>query len=528
LDLESVGTLLLLAGILVLLSIFASKVSERFGVPALLIFIGLGMLAGSEGPGGIYFDDAAVARLVGIVALVLILYSGGLDTVWTDIRPVLARGIALSTVGVLVTAFALGAFVAWIAGLSLGQGLLLGAVASSTDAAAVFAVLRSRGTQLKGEVRSLLELESGANDPTAVFLTISIIALISGTNGGLSGTIVMFFWQMGVGAAVGFALSKLAVFVINRIQLDHDGLYPVLSLALVVLTYGCADLARGSGFLAVYVAGLVMGNSIYVHKRSLIRFHDGLAWLGQIGMFLTLGLLVFPSRIGPVIVTGLLAAVFLIFVARPLSVVISLTFSRFRLREQVFISWVGLRGAAPIVLATFALVAGVDGADEIFNIVFFVVLVSVLVQGTTVAAAARWLKVEGTAFRPNPFESDELPNTRLVEYHVPAHSDLVGRQVAKAGLPDTARLLLIFRYGSFVLPSGGMRLRRDDVLTILADEAAIATLGRFKGLDRRGGTPLICKQGGLELTPAGEDHQVASPAEPASLCDSDAEDLREG
>jgi len=485
--------LLLVAGGIVLLSIFASKISERLGIPALLLFLGLGMLAGSDGLGGIHFDNAEVARFVGIVSLVLILYAGGLDTIWGDIRPILTRGVALSTLGVIVTAVALGLFATLILGFSLQEGLLLGAIAASTDAAAVFAILRARGTHLKGKIRSLLEYESGSNDPTAVLLTISLLELVTGTSDSVAGLIVSYFLQMSLGAIVGVVMSSLAVIIINRIQLDHDGLYPVLSLALVALTYGAADLANGSGFLAVYVAGLIMGNRIFIHKRSLIRFHDGLAWLAQISMFVSLGLLVFPSELPSVIGPGLLIAAFLILVARPLSVFVCLAFSGFGLREQLFISWVGLRGAAPIILATFPLVAGIANADLIFNVVFFVVIVSVALQGTTVPFAARWLGVGGPGFTPGPLDTGVMPQSRMVEYRVPPESRLVGRQVARAGLPDTARLLLVHRYDSLLTATGGMRLRRDDVLTIVADEAAIGELDRMSGVERVPGIPLVCQ-----------------------------------
>jgi len=478
----SAGVLLLAAGVLILASVLASKLTERFGIPALLLFLVLGMVAGSEGLGGIYFDDPSVARLVGTVALILILYAGGLDTDWRHIRPVLARGSVLATIGVLVSATSLGLFATWILSLTLEQGLLLGAVVASTDAAAVFSVLRARGVHLHHETRSLLEYESGSNDPTAVFLTLAFIELAGGAQIGPLEIIGLYVLQMTVGGVIGYVLARAAVAMINRIQLDHDGLYPVLSLALLILTFAAADLARGSGFLAVYVAGVVMGNSVYIHKRSLIRFHDGLAWLGQIVMFLTLGLLVFPSQLGELIVPGLAVAAFLLLVARPLSVVICLAFSRFPWREQAFISWVGLRGAAPIILATFPLVADVGGAEKIFNVVFFVVLVSVLLQGMTVARAARMFGVVGAGFQPRALDSDELPASTLVEYVVTPESELVGRQIAMVGLPDTARLLAVRRYGTHLMPTGGMRLRRDDVLTMAVDQAAADRLTQFGGL----------------------------------------------
>jgi len=494
----SVGVLLLTAGALVLVCVLASKITERVGVPTLLLFLGLGMLAGADGPGGIYFDDAALSRLVGTIALVFILYAGGVDTNWHSVRPVLAPGAVLASLGVLFTAISLGVFLAWATDLALSNGLLLGAIVASTDAAAVFAVLRARNVHIEEKTRSLLELESGANDPTAVFLTIAFIEAL--TTGELhAGSMVLaFFLQMGAGAAIGFLLSKAAIWLINRIQLEYEGLYPVLSVALLIVTFGAAELAHGSGFLAVYVAGIVMSNSIYIHKRSLIRFHDGLAWVGQIGMFLTLGLLVFPSRVFSVLSTGLLAAVFLIFVARPVSVAISLAFFRFSWRERAFISWVGLRGAVPIVLATFPLVAGVDGAEHIFNIVFFVVIVSVLLQGTTVAPAAQWLHVEGPGPRLSPLESNEVPASRFVEYRVRPDSEFVGRQIAQCGLPDTAKLIAIKRYGSYLVPTGGMYLRRDDLLTFIADEAAVRHLDGTSAFERADSAPSsdIEEQGG--------------------------------
>lgn len=485
--------ILLLAGALVLFSVLVSKASEKFGVPALLLFLALGMLAGAEGPGGIYFDDANVAQFVGIVALVLILYFGGLDTSWPGIRRVVARGAALSTVGILVTTLAIGFFVYFVTDFSLLQGLLLGAVVSSTDAAAVFAILRSRDVHLPPDVRRLLEFESGANDPMAVFLTVTLITIISEGSPGTPRLIGAFVLEMGLGAVIGLVMSKATVFIINRIQLHHDGLYPVLSLALVVLTYGASAVLHANGFLAVYIAGIVMGNSVYIHKRSLIRFHDGLAWIMQIGMFLTLGLLVFPSHIVPVIGIGLLIAAFLTLVARPLSVFICLAFSRFDWRARALVSWVGLRGAAPVILATFPLVAGVQGANRTFNLVFFVVVVSVLLQGTTIPFVARRLHVQGPAFHVPPVESDELPSSTLVEYAVRNDTPIVGRQIAKMDLPDTAKALLIRRYGGYLVPTGGTRLRRDDVMVVLADDSAIATLNARSDLERIEGPPEVCR-----------------------------------
>lgn len=473
---QDLALVLVLACVLVLVSILASKATGRSGVPALLLFLGIGMLAGSEGLGGIYFDDFTLARNVGIVALALILYAGGLDTRFASVRPVLGRGIVLATVGTLATAGLVGLLVSLVTGLPTLESLLLGAVVSSTDAAAVFSILRARQIHMPERVRSLLELESGTNDPMAVFLTLSLISLITageGTAPQLAGTFIL---QMGVGALLGFVFGRAMVLVVNRIDLEYDGLYPVLSLTLVLLAFGATSYLGGSGFLAVYIAGLVMGNRAHIHKRSLTRFHDGLAWLAQIAMFLTLGLLVFPSRLLPVMGLALLITAFLTLVARPLSVYLSLLGSRFTLREQTLVGWVGLRGAVPIVLATFPLVAGVTGGEEIFNIVFFIVLTSALLQGTTIGTVARWLRVEGPVFQTEPAWAGVPVERELVEYRVPADSPVVGRQIAQAGLPAEADVVLLRRYDSYVLVRGSTRLRRDDVLLLLVDAASSRSL----------------------------------------------------
>jgi cell volume regulation protein A len=468
--------LLLLACVLVLLSILASKATGKAGVPALLLFLGIGMLAGSEGLGGIYFDNVGLTRYVGVVALALILFAGGLDTTFAAIRPVLGRGVLLATVGTLITAGLVGALAALVAGLSLQEAFLLGAVVSSTDAAAVFSILRARQVRLPGRVRSLLELESGSNDPMAVFLTVSLIALITTGEGSALQFIWAFVLQMGLGALLGYGFGRAMAWVINRVGLDHDGLYPVLSLTLVLLTYGVTAYAGGSGFLAVYIAGLVMGNRAYIHKRSLTRFHDGLAWLAQIGMFLTLGLLVFPSRLLPVMGLALLVAAFLTFVARPAAVYVMLLGSGFTLREQTLVAWAGLRGAVPIILATFPLVAGVPGSEELFNIVFFVVLTSAILQGMTIPLVARLLRIGGAAYAPEPVWAGEPVSRALVEYRVPEDSPMVGRQVAQAGLPKGADVVLLRRYDAYVVVKGSTRLRRDDLLLVLADEASLRAL----------------------------------------------------
>ncbi len=489
--------MLVVLSALVALSVVASRLSERLGIPALLVFLFIGMLAGSEGPGGVYFDDADLARAIGVTALVLILYAGGLDTAWSDIRPVLGRGVALSTVGVVATGLLVGAFAAAVTGLSLSEGLLLGAIVSSTDAAAVFGVLRSRNVQLRADVRSLLELESGSNDPMAVFLTAMLVGVVTGEQAAtVPGLLAGFVWQMAVGALIGYAAGRLMIVALNRARLGYDGLYPVLSLSLVLVVYGASSLAGANGFLAVYVAGIVMGNSAYVHRRSLLRFHDGLAWLMQIAMFLTLGLLVFPSHIVPVIGAGLLTAAFLMVVARPVAVALVLRVAKMDWRASALIGWVGLRGAVPIILATFALVEDVPNAETIFNVVFFIVLTSALVQGTTVAPLARKLGIVGPRFRSRGDEAESAPASYLVDYRVLPGTTLDGRQLAKAGLPDAAQVVLLQRYGASLLPTGGTRLRRDDVLLVLVDDDAAAVLDARGDLERLPGLPDACRMEG--------------------------------
>ncbi len=464
---------LIAAAGLLLISVLVSKISDRFGIPALLLFLGLGMLAGSDGPGGIYFDNPAIAQFVGVIALVLILFSGGLDTDIRQVRAVLREGLLLSTLGVLITALITGWVAIALLDLPPLVGLLIGAIVSSTDAAAVFAMLRSKGIGLKGNLKPLLELESGSNDPMAIFLTVGLIQLIQSAQQSPLNLIALFFLQMLVGGVVGWLMGRGMVWLINHIRLGYEGLYPALSLALVLLTFGIATILGGSGFLAVYLTGIVLGNREFIHRRSLLRFHDGLAWLMQITMFLTLGLLVFPTRLVPIAGSGLLIAAALMLLARPISIFLALIGSRFDFREKLFLSWVGLRGAVPIILATFPLLAQIPQADLIFNIVFFVVLTSVLLQGTTITPVARWLKLDApvTPKRIYPIEYTPIGGfkSELKELAVPPHSPMVGKAIVELGLPDDFLVVLIARQNDFVMPSGGTIIEAGDTLLALAD-----------------------------------------------------------
>lgn len=466
-------TVFIIASILMLLSIFASKVSDRFGIPALLFFLMLGMLAGSEGIGGIPFDDHALARSVGVMALALILFSSGLGTQWQSVRPVSLWGFVLSTLGVLVSAVIVGLFAERALGFTLEEGLLLGAIVSSTDAAAVFSILRSKGVSLRGNLKPLLEFESGSNDPMAVFLTIGMVQVLTQPGASLIYLVRLFVLQMSIGMAVGALMGWGILFLVNRLKLGYEGLYPVLTLALAILTYGISDLAGGNGFLSVYLAGIIAGNNNFVHKRSLLEFHDGLAWLMQIAMFLTLGLLVFPSDLVPVMGLSLLAAACLIFVARPVAVFLCLLPGPFTIRERLFVSWVGLRGAAPIILATFPLMAGIPQSDLIFDIVFFVVLTSVLLQGTSIPLTARWLQVDAPLSKQRTYPIEYNPDSgfksELKELIIPEDSIAIGKKIFELGLPPGGLIVLIGRENEYILPSGTTSLENGDTLLVLAD-----------------------------------------------------------
>jgi cell volume regulation protein A len=387
-----------------------------------------------------------------------------------------------------LTTLAVGAFLTLVLNFSLLNGLLLGAIVSSTDAAAVFSVLRSRNVSLRGSLKPLLELESGSNDPTAIFLTIGIIQLLTGTRSSAGSLILLFVLQMGLGAVIGFAMGKGMVFALNRLKLAYEGLYPVFSLACAALVYGATTSVGGSGFLAVYVAGLVAGNSEFVQKKSLLRFFDGLAWLGQITMFLTLGLLVFPSQVISIVGLGLFVSVFLMIVARPASVFLSLLFSKYHWREKAFISWVGLRGAVPIVLATFPLLAGLPDARLMFNVVFFIVLTSALLQGWSTPLAARLMGVDAPAQvrRRYPIEFSPLEgsDTQLVDLIVPYNSEAAGRPIVELGMPADSLIVLVSRNESFLVPSGGTVLQEGDTVLVLVNNNNLpevrTVLGRQK------------------------------------------------
>lgn len=463
----------IIASVLLLLSIFASKMSDRFGIPALLFFLLLGMLAGSEGIGGIYFDDHTLAQSIGVLALALILFSSGLGTQWQSIRPVSRWGFLLSTFGVLISALIVALFAENVLGFTFKEGMLLGAIISSTDAAAVFSILRSRGISLKGNLKELLEFESGSNDPMAVFLTIGMVQVLTQPDASLLTVLHLFVLQMSLGLVVGYAMGRCILFLVNRLKLGYEGLYPALTLAMALLTYGLSDMAGGNGFLAVYLAGIIAGNRNFIHRRSLLQFHDGLAWLMQITMFLTLGLLVFPSDLVPVMGLSLLIAVCLVFIARPAAVFLCLLPSPFNIKEKLFISWVGLRGAAPIILATFPLMAGIQQSNLIFDVVFFVVLTSVLLQGTSIRLTARWLKLDAPMPEQRTYPIEYNPDSgfksELKEVTIPPDSRMIGKKIYETGFPPGGLIVLVVRGKEYILPNGSTSLEEGDILLILAD-----------------------------------------------------------
>jgi len=470
----SAENILLIGSLLLFLSIIASKTSFKLGIPTLILFLVVGMLAGSDGLGGIYFNDPHMAQFLGVVALTFILFSGGLETKWESIKPILWQGVSLSTLGVLITAMSVGIFSSYLLGYSLYEGLLLGAIVSSTDAAAVFSILRSKSIGLKGNLRPTLEFESGSNDPMAYFLTVSVIYLIQDPEASVLSLIPRFFKGMILGAICGYALGKAMIWIVNRIKLDIDGLYPVLILALVFFTFSFTDFIGGNGFLAVYIAAIILGNSNFLHKKSLMRFYDGQAWLMQIVMFLTLGLLVYPSQIVPVIGPGVLISLFLIFIARPLAVMISLAFFRdLNIRKKLFISWVGLRGAVPIIFSTYPLIAGVPSAGNIFNLVFFISASSVLLQGTTLSTIGKWLHVSVPEKLKRKFPLDielkENFNSELVELDIPDNSPAIGKAVMELDLPKSALIVLIHRDGKYITANGATQIEPKDHLLIMAD-----------------------------------------------------------
>lgn len=472
---------LLIGSILLFISIIVGKTGYRFGVPALLLFLVVGMLFGSDGL-GLQFHNPKEAQFIGMVALSVILFSGGMDTKFTEIKPILAPGIVLSTVGVLLTAVFTGLFIWWLSGMSwtnihlpIITSLLLASTMSSTDSASVFAILRSQKMNLKHNLRPMLELESGSNDPMAYMLTIVLIQFIQSSGMGTPQILGSFVVQFMVGAAAGYLLGKLAIFMLNRLNIDNQALYPILLLSFVFFTFAVTGLLKGNGYLAVYIAGIMVGNNKITYRKDIYTFMNGLSWLFQIIMFLCLGLLVNPHEMLEVTVVALLIGVFMIVIGRPLSVFLCLLpFSKkINFKSSLFVSWVGLRGAVPIIFATYPVVAQVPGAHVIFNIVFFITIVSLVVQGTTVSWAARLLGLSIPMEKTGNDFGVELPeeiDSDLRDMTVTQEILEGGNTLKDMNLPKGTLVMIVKRGDEYLIPNGTLKLHKGDKLLLISEK----------------------------------------------------------
>jgi cell volume regulation protein A len=488
---------LLVVSVLFFLSILAGKASSKYGVPALLLFLGVGMLSGSDGL-GIHFEDYHFAQNIGTIALCIILFSGGLDTKISEIRPIMAQGIILATVGVFLTAIITGVIIWFIlgmtmasAGIGLLTSLLLASTMASTDSASVFSILRSKGLHLKNNLRPLLELESGSNDPMAYVLVIAMIGIVkqdaSPNYWITAGTLLL---QLGIGALSGFLLGKISVKIINRIKIGNDSLYPILVFTFCIFIFSVTYFVKGNGFLAVYIGGLVIGNSKFVHKRSSLNFFDGLAWMFQLIMFLTLGLLVNPHELLPIVVPGLIISLLMIFFSRPLTVFLCLLpFRKMPFKDKTYVSWVGLRGAVPIIFAIFPLVENVPNARLIFNIVFFCTLVSLIVQGTSLPLIARWLNLTEKPRqikKLKDFDVDFSNDIKSVTTEIEVTERILshGNKLMNLSLPDKTLVVMVKRDENYFVPTGKTTLKeKDKILVITDDHEALIETYKNLGID---------------------------------------------
>ncbi|MCP3659944.1 MAG: potassium/proton antiporter [Bacteroidetes bacterium] len=471
---SAVELLLIGSAILLFFSVLFSKLSTKIGFPTILVFIAIGMIVSIDGFGTISFKDPHTAQIIGSITLSFILFSGGLDTEFKHIKPILWNGVLLSTLGVLVTAFVIGGFITLISDFSFIEGLLVGAIVSSTDAAAVFSILRSRDMHLKANLSPTLELESGSNDAMAYLLTILFTTILSSkTKIGAFFVIKFFLQEMVIGAGAGFLMGKAMLWIINRIKLAYDALYPALVLSMILFTFSAVNFMHGNGYLAIYIAGMILGNSDFIHKKSLKKFYEGIGWLLQIGMFIALGLLVSPQKLVLVGGLGIMIALVLILIARPTSVFISLFFSKANFPQKLFVSWVGLRGAVPIVLATYPLLYNINKSETIFHIVFFVVLISMLIQGTTLYPVAKWLRLEEPPPKkktPKALSLSEDVKSELVEIVVPKNSMAGEKEIVHLGLPKNALVVLIQRGKNYITPRGDTIIHSRDKLMVMTDD----------------------------------------------------------
>jgi potassium/hydrogen antiporter len=463
------AVLILIGGVLLAAGIAGALLADRVRVPALLLFLGLGMLAGSEGIGGIHFANYELARTLGTIALVLILFEGGLTSGWSEIRPVLGSAASLATVGTLATALLAGVAAKLLFGVSWLEGMIIGSAIAATDSAAIFAVLRN--STLEKRLARSLEGESGMNDPVALLLVIGFIEWIQQPGYGPADMIGLIALKIAVGIVVGLILGRLAVWVLARIELPSDGIYPVATIAAAALAYGVSEVAHGSGLLAVYLTALALGGARIPARRSVVSFHEGLGWVSQIGLFILLGILIFPGDLGSVAVKGIALSAALIFIARPLATFLATAFAPLNVREKLMLGWAGLRGATPIWLATFPVVAGVRSGEEEFAIVFFVVVTSTLVQGASFEPLAKRLRLttDEPALPQRLFESGRIREMGgdIVAFRLPPGAAAAGHRVRDLELPREALVNVIVRDGHAIPPRGSTELREGDELHVL-------------------------------------------------------------
>lgn len=472
--------ILLIGSILIFVSIVISKTGYRFGIPTLLLFLLVGMFFGTDGL-GLQFDNAKSAQNIGMVALCIILFTGGMDTKISEIKPIMKPGLVLSTLGVIFTTIFTGAFIFCISNweqtniyMSIMTSMLLATTMSSTDSASVFSILRSQNINLKNNLRPILELESGSNDPMAYMLTIALIQVI--TSNQLSFAIIVkdLIIQFFFGAAIGYALGKLSTTIINKINLSNTSLYPILLLSLVFFTFTVTTLLNGNGYLAVYITGIIVGNSKLTNRKEINTFMDGMTWLFQIIMFITLGLLVNPHEMLDIAVVAMMIGIFMIIIARPISVLLCLLpFRKIDIKSKLFISWVGLRGAVPIIFATYPVIANIEGSNQIFNIVFFITLLSLIIQGTTISKVAKFLKLDLPAKEETDYFGIEIPeevDSQLHKVTLTEHMLEKGNRLKDMDIPKGMLVMLIKRENEFIIPNGQMELKTGDQLLIIAEE----------------------------------------------------------